>query len=136
MGYQNEEKLQKYYSESIVTIIPSIWFENLPNSLIESFSCGTSVLASNLGSIPENIINNFTGMLFEPGNSEDLANKILFCLKNPKKLINMGINSKKYAVKKFSDSHHYNLLLKEILKLNKYKKIKGNYYGMCNYNYI
>jgi len=35
------------------TVIPSIWYENNPLSVIESLSCGTPVLGRNIGGIPE-----------------------------------------------------------------------------------
>ena len=39
------------------------------------------------------------GLLIDPNNAKDIANKIIFLLENPEKIKSMGINSKNYAKK-------------------------------------
>lgn len=57
-------------------VVPSIWFENNPFSIIESLSYGTPVLGSKKGGIPELIEENENGFLFESGNSDELQKLI------------------------------------------------------------
>ena len=54
-------------------IFPSIWYEGQPRTIIEALAKGAPVLASRLGSMPEMVANGRTGLLFEPGNPQDLA---------------------------------------------------------------
>jgi glycosyltransferase involved in cell wall biosynthesis len=54
-------------------IFPSIWYEGQPRTIVESLAKGTPVLASRLGSMPEMITDNQTGLLFEAGNTDDLV---------------------------------------------------------------
>lgn len=50
--------------------------DNLPNVIGEAYSSGAKVLGSSVGGIPE-VINSNTGMVFENGNAQDLATKLL-----------------------------------------------------------
>jgi L-malate glycosyltransferase len=58
-----------------IFVLPSI-SEALSNSLMEAMACGCACIASRTGGNPELIRDGETGLLFEPGNSEDLARKI------------------------------------------------------------
>jgi glycosyltransferase involved in cell wall biosynthesis len=65
------------------SIIPSIWYENLPNTLLESFACGTPVFGSDIGSISMTIKDGKNGFLFTPGDGGSLADVIIRYLKSP-----------------------------------------------------
>jgi glycosyltransferase involved in cell wall biosynthesis len=56
-----------------VLMFPSQWYEGLPRTIIESFAKGTPVAASRLGSMPSLVDEGRTGVLFEPGDPEDLV---------------------------------------------------------------
>jgi glycosyltransferase involved in cell wall biosynthesis len=60
-----------------MTILPSIAKEGLPNVLLESMSMGTPVIASDLGGIPEVIIDGETGILVSPRDINQLRDAIL-----------------------------------------------------------
>ncbi len=64
------------YQVSDVTVLPSEWPEPFPRSIIESMACGTPVVASRTGGIPENLTGEFQNGLFEPGNERNLADTI------------------------------------------------------------
>lgn len=49
----------------------------------EAMACGTPVVASNIGAIPEVVADGVTGLLFEPGNAQDLADKLQRLLQDP-----------------------------------------------------
>ncbi len=57
-------------------MIPSIWYDNLPNTALESFQYSKPVIASNIGSLPELVSDGKTDIYFEPSNVEDLIKKI------------------------------------------------------------
>jgi len=66
-----------FFEKVDVTIVPSIWYENLPGVVYESFAFGIPVVGSNIGGIPEMIINGVNGMLFDPYKEGDLEEKLL-----------------------------------------------------------
>ncbi len=68
-------------------IFPSTWFEGMPLTVIEGFSTGTPVIASNLGAMSTMIQDHYNGLHFEAGNPVDLAQKLAYwsaCSENEK----------------------------------------------------
>ncbi len=57
-------------------VVPSIWYENNPLSVIESLCMGTPVIGAEVGGIPE-LIREGDGMLFRMGDKEELASAIV-----------------------------------------------------------
>ena len=62
--------------EAACLLVPSIWYEGLPRTIVESFARGTPVIASNLGAMSSLIQHGRTGLHFEPGNADDLAAQV------------------------------------------------------------
>jgi glycosyltransferase involved in cell wall biosynthesis len=61
------------YQVSDVTVLPSIWSEPFGRTIVESMACGTPVVASRIGGIPEILTGEFQNGLFEPENERDLS---------------------------------------------------------------
>lgn len=61
---------------AMALMMPALWFENLPNTIIESFACGTPVIASDIGSLSRTIIDGENGLLAKTADAADLAAKI------------------------------------------------------------
>lgn len=80
----DENEMADYYSAADAYISPSLE-DNLPNTIMESLSCGTPVIAFSSGGIPEMIIHKKTGYLAEPKSAEELVNGILWLSKQPNK---------------------------------------------------
>ncbi len=76
---------QKFFSQIDCLIVPSVEAESFGLVIIEAMAAGIPVVASRIGGILEIIEDKKTGLLFEPGNKTELAEKIQFLLKNPKK---------------------------------------------------
>jgi glycosyltransferase involved in cell wall biosynthesis len=66
----------EFFRELDVLIVPSIWAEPLPRTILESYAIGVPVIGSRSGGIPDLIGPNNDPWLFEPGNADDLATKI------------------------------------------------------------
>lgn len=75
LGAKNKELVLKAYKESYCTIIPS-HSEAFGFTVIEAMSVGTCVVGANNTGIKEIIIHGETGLLFETGNWEELAEKL------------------------------------------------------------
>lgn len=76
VGFLNGKDLYEVIAKARFTVFPSECFENCPFTVMESLVCGTPVIASNLGGIPELIKENVTGQLFECGNAGALRERI------------------------------------------------------------
>lgn len=76
LGFKEGRELKEIILGAKAVVLPSIWYENMPLSLLEALSLGKPVLASEIGGMPEMIINGSNGWLFKPGDAQDLAAKI------------------------------------------------------------
>lgn len=63
-------------SKSRALIFPSIWYEGLPTTILESFSTGTPVIFSDLPNINEIVTNTYNGMAFKPADPDSLNEAI------------------------------------------------------------
>ena len=66
------ELLPKFYERANLIIVPSEIYESFSYTVAQGMACGKIVIASNLGGIPETIDHGKAGLLFEPGDTQDL----------------------------------------------------------------
>ncbi len=117
LGPKWNDELKKVISNSKFVIIPSECYDNSPLVIYESYALGKPVIGSDIGGIPELIEPGKTGLLFRPGNSEELAEKIDFLLNHPKMVKEYGVNARKKAEKEFSPEFHYHEMYKKYQRL-------------------
>jgi len=92
-------------------IMPAVCYENFPMAIREAFACGKPVIASRLGAMAELVDDGKTGLLFEPGDPEDLAAKIRWMLKNEDACIAMGKNARKEFEEKYTAEKNFQILM-------------------------
>jgi glycosyltransferase involved in cell wall biosynthesis len=80
--YQNERVMEELKKMDVL-VVPSIWYENTPLVIYEAFAAGISVVATDLGGMSEIVEHEKTGLLFEPGNPEDLARQLKRLIDEP-----------------------------------------------------
>lgn len=73
LGYTPPEELANVFGVVDALIVPSLCYENSPTVIYESLMAGVPVLASRIGGVGELIKEGETGMLFTPGNEDDLS---------------------------------------------------------------
>jgi len=83
-GGYNYKDIAKILSNIDVLVVPSIWYENSPLVIHEAFLAKIPVITSNLGGMAELVTHEKNGLLFEPGNVEDLIEKMNVFINNPK----------------------------------------------------
>ena len=76
IGRLPSDQVSDLMAHATALIFPSVWYEGLPKTILESFARGTPVIASRLGSMIELVEDGKTGRHFEPGNAADLAEVI------------------------------------------------------------
>ncbi|MFC1994375.1 glycosyltransferase, partial [Chloroflexota bacterium] len=90
-GYLNDLKL---------LILPS-YSEGLPKSVIEAMACGTPVLATSVGGIPDVIKDGETGFIMEDNSPETIAQNVVRALNNPN-LEQITQNARKLVEQEYS----------------------------------
>lgn len=116
LGFLEKDKLNKAISSSLFTIMPSLSYETFGLSVLESYMQKKPVIASNLGALPELVLEGKTGMLFQSENSTDLALKIKSMLSDKHKLLKISQNAKKFSYK-FNRDDYYRKLEEIYIKL-------------------
>ena len=111
LGYKSGDELKNLISNSKFTVLPSIWYENAPYSILEAYSLGKTAIGSKMGGISELIKDNETGLLFETGNSKELANKLTDLISNPEKAVTMGIKGRELLKNNLSIPSYYEKLV-------------------------
>jgi GT2 family glycosyltransferase len=66
-----------------VLVVPSIWPENSPLVIREAFLAGIPVVASAIGGIPEAVTDGRNGLLFRPGDVEELHRVLVRLVEEP-----------------------------------------------------
>ena len=69
-------------------------YEGFPVSVLESFATGTPVVASRIGSLAELIEDGVTGLLAEPGDARDLADRLRWAIDHPREMRKMGASAR------------------------------------------
>lgn len=78
----NDNDIVAAYNAADALVVPSLE-DNLPNTILESLSCGTPVIGFRTGGIPEMIKHFQTGYLADVGSAQKLANGLAFVLNQP-----------------------------------------------------
>jgi glycosyltransferase involved in cell wall biosynthesis len=71
-------------------VVPSIWYENFPRTVVEAYAQGLPVIASRLGALADLVDDGQTGLLFNPGDPVDLAAKLQWAQSHPAEMRRMG----------------------------------------------
>ena len=99
LGYRSD--IPDLLSEWDIYVQSSLW-EGLCLTVVEAIASGLPVVATNVGGIPESIIDGYNGFLVPPKNPEALAEKIIELIDNPDLREKMGENGRKIAEEKYS----------------------------------
>jgi glycosyltransferase involved in cell wall biosynthesis len=76
LGFLPQVKLLPLLARARASVLPALWYENAPMSILESLVGGTPAIASNIGGIPEMLGAHEGGELLEAGNVEALAESL------------------------------------------------------------
>jgi len=92
-------------------VFPSECFENFPMAIVEAFACGVPVIASRLGAMAEIVADGRTGLLFTPGDAEDLAAKVDWAWSHPQEMEAMGHAARAEYEAKYTAERNYEMLI-------------------------
>lgn len=77
------QKMASELGKMDVLVVPSTWYENAPLVIYSALAAGIPVVATNLGGMAGIVRHEENGLLFEPGDSEDLARQLGRLLDEP-----------------------------------------------------
>lgn len=120
-GYIEHHNIPKYFNKMDVVIVPSILnSESFGVAAIEASACEKPVIASNVGGLPEVILDGKTGLVVEPKNVGDLFLKMDYFIHNINQIYNLGKAGRINVIKNYmwgknvkTMIYHYNQITKE-----------------------
>jgi len=117
VGFVDGEAKSQLLSQSDYLLLPSLWYENAPVTIIEAAAYGLGMIASDIGAIPEFVERDQTGLLFPPGDAAALAATMMRATENPDILpelsTKLGSVAKRFTLERMIDTYeaHYMSLL-------------------------
>ncbi|MBR3311403.1 MAG: glycosyltransferase family 4 protein [Solobacterium sp.] len=106
VGFKSGAELDDLIRYSTSILCPAIWYENMPNTVIEAYAYGKPVIASRVGSLAEIVEDGKTGYLFEMKNAEDLADKMLRFVNNDALSGELGKMARQECLLKYNEDRH------------------------------
>jgi glycogen(starch) synthase len=101
LGYVPDEKLPDLYAASDIFVLPAL-YENFPFAILEAQSTGLPVISTKVGGIPEFLTDNKNGLLVDPGDSKQLAQRIMVLLGDPVLAEELGGRGRRLVEEKFA----------------------------------
>ncbi len=76
LGFLNKEEVKEEVRRAKFIVVPSIWYENCPYSVIEAQSIGKAIIGADIGGIPELVKDNENGLIYRYDDIDALADKM------------------------------------------------------------
>lgn len=111
LGHLTPSVLKHEMSSAIAVVAPSVCYETFGMVVVEAFAAKTPVIASNIGVLPNLVKDGVTGILFESGNAQDLAVKMLWAQQHPEQMAQMGKNARTLYQAEFTAERNYQQLM-------------------------
>lgn len=111
IGWCDGVQKKAFYNGARFVVIPSIWFEVLPTVALEALSYGVPIIGARTGGIPEIVIDGVTGLLFDPGDSNELAEKIDYLWERPKLCADLGQAGRKLVAERYCEQSYFDSLM-------------------------
>jgi len=110
LGPKSGAEVMAWMARSVALLLPSVWYENFPRTLVESYAQGLPVIASRIGALGELVEHGRTGLLFEVGNPQDLAHQAQIALADLPAMRRMGEAARQTYEAHYTPEANYEIL--------------------------
>lgn len=108
-GFADGEKKASLLGQASFLVVPSIWYENFPMTILEAYSYGKPVVASKIGGLPSIVKDGETGYLVEAANAMALHDTLLSLVEN-ERFIELGKKAFYFFSENFTETQNYQQL--------------------------
>lgn len=119
LGRKSFEEIVPYLKTCLCTTVPSEWYDNFPNVVLESYAYKKAVIATDFGSLQYMVDEGKTGLKFKYADLADFRRCITYMFEHPDKAQTMGEEGYKLIETKYSPETHYQVLMKVFGKVTK-----------------
>jgi glycosyltransferase involved in cell wall biosynthesis len=116
LGPLPADGVTKWMKRAYILVLPSVWYEGLPLTLVEAFAAGLPAIASDIGSLAELVSPGKTGLRFQPGDAADLASRVTWCWNHRGPVGEMGRNARSQFESAYTPAENYRRLM-EVYRL-------------------
>jgi glycosyltransferase involved in cell wall biosynthesis len=110
-GQVSHDDALRIMRDARLLIFPSACYESFGMAILEALASGVPVICSRLGAMREIIADGRTGLHFEPGNPQDLAEKVDWAWSNPSRLRLMAEEGRQVYEEKYTAAKNYPILM-------------------------
>jgi glycosyltransferase involved in cell wall biosynthesis len=111
LGFKSGDEKWQLLRNSLCLVVPSEWYENFPVTVLEAFMASKPVVAARMGGLPYIVEEGQSGLLFESGNVEELAQTIQRLAEDPAGAVRMGIRGRSLTETKYGPEQGYSNLM-------------------------
>jgi glycosyltransferase involved in cell wall biosynthesis len=111
LGALNAQQVAQEMAQAVALVVPSLWYENFPRTLVEAFACGLPVLASRLGALQSLVQDGLTGLHVEPGDAAAWATAMGAALGDAPRMAAMGAAARALYEREYTAQANHRLLL-------------------------
>jgi glycosyltransferase involved in cell wall biosynthesis len=111
LGQLPRAEVYRLMREASFVVVPSEVYETFGRVAVEAFAAGTPVLAAKIGALAEIVSDGRTGLVFAPGNPEDLRRKALSLFQMHDRLAAMRQQARDEFERKYTSELNYGMLL-------------------------
>jgi glycosyltransferase involved in cell wall biosynthesis len=112
LGRKSLTEMYDLMKEARFLVFTSRWYEAMPRTIIDSFAVGTPVCASDTGAMHDLISDGQSGLLFTPGDVDDLADKVRYLFDRPQLAKEMRDYARQSYLENFTAERNYDLIMK------------------------
>ena len=111
LGRQPMEVVLDLLGRATCLIFPSRWYETFGRTIAEAYSRGTPVISSDLGVMQEHVEHGETGLLFPPGDAEQLVQQVQRLVDDPDNTRKMREKARRRFEERFTRQRSYDQLI-------------------------
>lgn len=112
LGFLSKDEMKEILIKCKFVVVPSIWYENCPYSVIEALCFGKPVIGADIGGIPELVRDNENGFIYKYDDVDELSLKMKKLFEDNILVKKFGENAKEIAKVQFSKEKYYKKLIK------------------------
>ena len=111
LGHKTFDEIKPLLKTCRATIVPSEWYDNFPNVVLESFGFKKAVISSDCGSLTEPVADGVTGLNFHVGDAMDLRCKVALLAGDADLARRLGENAWQRVTTEYAPETHYKKLI-------------------------
>src|SRR5262249_50329288 len=111
LRWQSADALRVEMQNARGVIVPSVWYEGAPITILESFGAATPVIASRIGSLPNLVDHQRTGLLFKPKDAAELARTVQDLAGDRDRARELGHNCRSEFERRYTADSHYRQIM-------------------------